>query len=96
MGKMQQHVLTSATALIIVVPKRSSSRKAKSRMTEDNVTTFNCTTVSDKQFEVVNLQESEQTSLKIRFAFPSVLEQRFNHSSVYQSKDVVEVECCQI
>lgn len=65
-------------------------------MTEGNVTTFNCTTVSEKQFEMVNLQESEQTSLKIRFAFPSVLEQRFNHSSVFQSKDVVEVECCQI
>lgn len=65
-------------------------------MREDDVTTFNCKTASEKQFEVVNLQESEQTSLKIRFAFPSGLEKRFNHSSVYQSKDVVEVECCQI
>lgn len=43
-------------------------------------------TVSAQQFEVVYLQESDQTSLKIRFAFPSVLEQRFNHSSVYQKQ----------
>lgn len=70
--------------------------KTKGKMREDDVTTFNCKTASEKLFEVVNLQESEQTSLKIRFAFPSGLEQRFNHSSVYQSKDVVEVECCQI
>lgn len=33
------------------------------------MTTFNCKTASEKLSEVVNLQESEQTSLKINLHF---------------------------